>query len=339
MTNQYDRVSYPDKVQFASELEDDHDGVGHQTGNGIYNDYTVRIPPKLYTESFKVACFRIEKTRRTAFILCGVLVLVILVIIIAVAANGHIRSQSGNKPPQSKQGLVAYPYLEDGSSVISFDPMDYNSYNKYIENMEFHMNDYDIIKQESHLESYVVCAWNRTAESLSEGQVCMQTPITFGPYCQHMNLYGFKDEQPCVLLVLKLEEGVKPEPYDVNSVTDPALKNKLSDSVKNGMIPIRCEGKTEADRKNMMITDVSNNNSTTDIQYHPTGFPLYFFPVKSNSNYINPAVMVQFRSVKMDADVTVRCTAWVKDGDKSPQDDGSIYATEFTFRMYHKPAG
>ena len=37
-------------------------------------------------------------------------------------------------------GLVAYPYLEDGSSVISFDPMDYNSYNKYIENMEFHMN-------------------------------------------------------------------------------------------------------------------------------------------------------------------------------------------------------
>ena len=34
-----------------------------------------------------------------------------------------------------------------------------------------------------------------------------------------------------------------PEPYDVSTVADPALKTKLSESVQNGNIPILCEGK------------------------------------------------------------------------------------------------
>ena len=102
MTSQYDRVSYPDKVQFASELEDEHDGVGHQTGNGIYNDYTVQITPKPYTESFKIACFRIEKTKRSAFIICGILAIVVLVIIVAATVHGHIQAQKGKTQLKTK---------------------------------------------------------------------------------------------------------------------------------------------------------------------------------------------------------------------------------------------
>ena len=64
--------------------------------------------------------------------------------------------------------------------------------------------DYDVIKQEANLDKYVKCSDNMTAESLSPGQVCMQTPITFGQFCQNMNLYGYDAEMPCVMLVLKL---------------------------------------------------------------------------------------------------------------------------------------
>ena len=96
---------------------------------------------------------------------------------------------------------------------------------------------------------------------------------------------------------------------------------------------------TEADRQNLILTDITNGTAKTEILYNPQGYPLYRFPVKSDSKYIYPAVMVHFRTVKMDTDVTVRCTAWVKDGDRSPQDDGSIFSTEFTFKMYHNPAG
>ena len=84
----------------------------------------------------------------------------------------------------------------------------------------------------------------------------------------------------------------------------------------------------------MMVTDIASGTTKTEILYNPQGYPLYRFPAKGDSRYINPAVMVHFRSVKMDADVTVRCTAWVKDGDGSPQEDGSIYSTEFTFKIY-----
>ena len=91
MAKQYDRVSYPDKVQFASDMEED-EGVGHQTGNGIYNDYTVQLAPKQYKEDFKIACFTFQKTRRTAFILCGaVVVLVMVILIIIVAASSHTK--------------------------------------------------------------------------------------------------------------------------------------------------------------------------------------------------------------------------------------------------------
>ena len=64
--------------------------------------------------------------------------------------------------------------------------------------------DYDVIKQEANPDTYVKCASNRTSESLSAGEVCMQLPTTFGAACQHVNLYGYDDEMPCVLLILKL---------------------------------------------------------------------------------------------------------------------------------------
>ena len=101
MSNQYDRVSYPDKVKFASDMEEE-DGVGHRTGNGIYNDYTVQLAPKQYSEDFKIACFTFQKTRRTAFILCGVLVvLVMVVLIIIIAASSHTSKQN---PPVKSYG-------------------------------------------------------------------------------------------------------------------------------------------------------------------------------------------------------------------------------------------
>ena len=37
-------------------------------------------------------------------------------------------------------GLIAYPAAQDGSSVISFSPLLYTSYQQYIENLEFHLN-------------------------------------------------------------------------------------------------------------------------------------------------------------------------------------------------------
>lgn len=325
MTNQYDRVSYPDRVQFA-ELEDDQE-VGHQAGNGIYNDYTVQITPKEYRDSFKIACLRLEKTKRTAFIIFGIaIVLILVLLIIVVVAVVHAKkNQKAQSVTRDEYGLLAYPVDKDEKPVIAFDPAAYSSFSKYVENIEFHLKDYDVLMQDANPDKYVICSENMTSGSLEEGQVCMQTPITFGRYCRHVNLYGYPEERPCVLLVLKLNKDMKPSAHISDDDSNAELKKTLDKLAADGLIPLTCEGKTETDRNNMKTLPTGTNNSTTEIEYHPhMGFPLYFFPVRNDSSYINPAVMVQFRSVKMNVDVTIRCTAWVLD---------NIISTEFTLRM------
>ena len=47
-------------------------------------------------------------------------------------------------------GLIAYPQLEDGSTVISFDPTDYSSYGKYFENIQHQMKGIYLPSQRAH---------------------------------------------------------------------------------------------------------------------------------------------------------------------------------------------
>lgn len=321
MTTQYDRVSYPDKVQFASE-PDDHDEVGHETGNGIYNDYTVQLQPKEYREPLKIACFRLERTRRTAFILCGILVvLILLILVIVIAAHANTSANNAAEANKRKYGLFAYPKAKDGSSVIAFNNKSFDSYKQYFENIETQIIDYDTVFQESQLDTYVKCNYtmNKTAEHLAAGQVCMQTPITFGSNCRHVNLYGYMENKPCILLILKLEEGVIPGFY---SASNEEVKKIVNQSASEQFIAVTCEGTTD------------KGPVTIDTEYHPKlGFPQFFFPAKDKA-FINPAVMVQFRSLQTNVKVKVRCTAWINtDGNTSPQDPDSIFSTEFTLKL------
>ena len=84
-----------------------------------------------------------------------------------------------------------------------------------------------------------------------------------------------------------------------------------------------------------MVTIAGGNTTKAEMDYNPKmGFPLYFFPLKSGSDYISPAVMVQFKSLQMNTDITVRCTAWARNfNNGKPQDPDSAYSTEFTFRI------
>lgn len=319
MTTQYDRVSYPDKVQFASE-PDDHDEVGHETGNGIYNDYTVQIQPKQYREPFKIACFRIERTRRTAFVLFGILAVLIMVILIIVIA-AHAHTSANNAANKRRYGLFAYPKAKDGSSVISFNNKSYDSYKHYFENIEAQITAYDTVTQENQLDKYVKCNYvNMTAENLTAGQVCMQTFITFGPNCQHVNLYGYMENKPCILLILRLNEHAKPSVY---SASNEEVKKIVDESASQKYIAVTCEGKTD------------KGPVTIETEYHPKlGFPQFFYPGKNDKSFIDPAVMVQFRSLQSNVEVKVRCTAWVNnDENTSPQDYGSIFSTEFTLKL------
>ena len=101
---------------------------------------------------------------------------------------------------------------------------------------------------------------------------------------------------------------------------------------------------TEQDRAAMVLkgtggaTNTLNNINGPQIDYNPPeGFPLYYFIQKvRNSAYIHPAVMVQFNTLQVNKQITVKCTAWSQNFNNGKPQESEDYSVDIIFNLYHE---
>lgn len=329
----YDPVNYSDKDHIHTPSDghysdDPHDGGRQMNGNGIYNDYTVKLTPKAYNPTLKFLCWECKNTKRVKFVMCSACVVFCLaLILVIVSAVAHHHEQSNQKKQTKEYGLMAYG--PDQNGMINFDHLDHKSYMAYFNRMEAALHDYDIVKQEAQLETkYIKCTDNMT--SIPEGKVCMLHPIHFGENCQHITMYGIIEERPCVLLVLKLEKDFMPVLFNFTDTQNAEIHRILGDRISNTSVGVSCDGKTDEDKKHIG----RNKQEGEPFDFHPReGFPLYYFLSKDTDGYINPAVMVQFNTLPTRQTVTIKCTAWAENFNNEAPQTSPKYSTEFTFDL------
>ncbi|KAL4233326.1 Atp1b1p [Mactra antiquata] len=329
----YGQVSYSDKAHFSTMSDDHHysddvkNGDRYTNGNGIYNDVTVELKPKEYGGHYKLLCFSCKNTKKVKFIMVGALVVFIMaLILIIVSAVAHHQSTSKSGHNEKSYGLFAYG--PDSSGMITFDPLNHDTYMKYFYRLEKELNDYNIVTQVSDTDRYISCDKNTT--TVPEGKVCMQTAIEFGNNCQHTQMYGILEGRPCILLVLKPEKDLTPKLFNLSGTQNIELHRKLHTNWTRNAVPVICEGKTDED-KEALGTD---KRGGAPVVYNPfQGFPQYYFIRRDVDGYINPAVMVQFNTVPTHRKVTIKCTAWAENFNDG-QPETSPYSTEFTLNIY-----
>ncbi|XP_060597649.1 sodium/potassium-transporting ATPase subunit beta-like [Ruditapes philippinarum] len=326
----YDRVDYSDKAHFSSPSDEHHysdDPVrnGTRNGNGIYNDYTVELKPKPYRNSIKVLCCECKNTKRVKFIMAGAVVVFLLaLILIIISAIAHHKQQQANKGSPA-YGLFAYG--PDKNGLISFSPRDHMTYMNYFNRLESSLADYSTLRQSANLDRYIHCDDNTT--KVPHGKVCMLTMEKFGDNCQHFDMYGINEERPCVLLVLKPDDNITPQPFDFTDGKNADIKEKIGDRFSSKSVAVSCEGKTAKDQALMM-----RDNYTAMVDYNPPkGFPLFYFLEREADGYLYPAVMVQFNTVPPNTQVNIVCTAWAKNFNNGQPQSSQKYSTEFAILL------
>ncbi|KAK3092111.1 hypothetical protein FSP39_025309 [Pinctada imbricata] len=289
MESKYDRVAYPENVYLHSDCEQE------EFGTGVYPGVSIISRHKRRDDTIKIACFRIQRRLSFFLVIGGVLVL-LLVCIIAVLASG------------SKVNL---DHNESGGKNV---PIIKNTNDKSL--------DYSDVKQS---DSHLIDCSNGTTPS--KNFACKFPVSQFGEECTREKNFGFKAGRPCILLSLKLNETMKPIPFEKESdVASKILKSRWSST----HVGLSCDGVTQADR-NHISTDhfVSPSGKPEDnMEYQPvSGFPTAFFP-KMSDKYITPAVMVQF-TVMFNRYVDIKCVAWASNFNKGKPESTELYTAKF----------
>ncbi|KAK3583939.1 hypothetical protein CHS0354_033724 [Potamilus streckersoni] len=329
MSTKYDRISFPDSVKFASHSDNEFEPEMDAFSTGVYHDHTI-YPRRRDRTVFKLACLRIRNRQTLFFLIAGfVVALLTLVIIIGITAmhTDSTKNKTSDRTTNNKDyGLFFYPEV-DGSSVIKFDPTSLNSYKPYVDNLDYHMHVYSPVPQMHDANRYVVCTEN-TTQPLPEGKVCRFTAEDLGEECNHINMYGYKEGRPCVLLVLKLPDNMTPEPFDVNNSF---VHKILNDRLSPYHVGISCAGETDKDQENIGTQQTVG----PPMKYMPNkGFMTSFFPTQlNNSLYILPAVSVQFNTVANKHAVAVKCVAWAENFNNGEPQNSELYIARFVINI------
>ncbi|KAH3724276.1 sodium/potassium-transporting ATPase subunit beta-1-like [Dreissena polymorpha] len=337
----YGRVTN-DKQPFKD--DDDHDSDyrddpnGNQRGNGVYN-HTVK--PSVPQNRLQFLCFSCKNTKLVKFVMLGSAIVVLLaLILVIVSAVGHKENNAksnGTVPIIRHFGLFAVGPDDSGNLEIGLSHVD--TYMNFVKRMENNINVYSTIRQESNPDIFKQCKNPETfIQPPEENQACMQTLFSFGDKCTNFNLYGMLEGQPCVLLILRLDTDINPEPFNLSLPENVEILKRLSSRHDPSNVGVSCEGKTKADQDLMVMRTVENNQTVEkmpeggQISYNPAnGFPTYFFAQKKRGeNYVSPAVMVKFNSIPANHRVTVRCTAWAKNFNDGHPENSTMYTTEFS---------
>ncbi|UJR27008.1 hypothetical protein I4U23_008313 [Adineta vaga] len=157
------------------------------------------------------------------------------------------------------------------------------------------------------------CSEADPASDLPAGTACafnwFHIVNTNGHPCSDNNMYGFKREEPCVLVKLNKVYGWKPVtgalPVNIQKLRG-IHSNK---SVQNSDVYITCEG-----------TNAADNDVLTDMTYYSLRFPSgsqkfgvipnYYFPYRNAKDHVQPFILVQFHKLPLNRLVSVTCRAW-----------------------------
>ncbi|XP_071135537.1 sodium/potassium-transporting ATPase subunit beta-like [Mytilus edulis] len=327
MESKYDRVDVPENLYLHSENEHNED-----FGTGVYPISVISRKSNLKSDTVKVACFRMRRKSRCFLMIGGVIFLIIVILLIVVASNhnGSDKAPARVIEPSFAEeiklkGLMFEPNV-DNSPLIHYSIRDMKTYQKYLNQLDFYMYDYSAIQQQT--SDYVNCV----NESAPDGKACRLTAHDFGSHCTHINVYGYQEGRPCVLLMLKLDNDTTIDPF---TSKDTEIKKRLHDRWSADHIGITCDGETALDREHMGHEDFWYENSVKqdDITYKPpTGFPIWSYP-KKNPHYKVPAVMVHFNTVRTNHLVTIKCVAWAKSFNNGKPQDSKMYSVRFQFYM------
>ncbi|CAF2851757.1 unnamed protein product [Rotaria sp. Silwood2] len=127
--------------------------------------------------------------------------------------------------------------------------------------------------------------------------------------CSDNNMYGFKHEEPCVLVKLNKVYGWTPTkgplPIHIQGLRN-IHNNK---SIAKPDVYITCEG-----------TNPSDRDAQTEMVYYslekPSGsskygvIPNYYFPYRNARDHVQPFVLVQFKNLPLHRLISITCRAW-----------------------------
>lgn len=127
--------------------------------------------------------------------------------------------------------------------------------------------------------------------------------------CSDNNMYGFRHEEPCVLVKVNKIYGWTP-PTGALPVIIQNLRGIASNkSVIEPDVYVTCAG-----------TNYADNDALTNITYYsldkPSGstkygaIPNYYFPYRNARDHVQPFVLVQFKDLPYDRLVSVTCRLW-----------------------------
>lgn len=297
----YDPVTTTDSVHFSD--SDDRRLQFRVQGGRIYNFGTYR------KSGIKAVCDEIRNRSRPrclfiVFVATLILILMMLAIAIAASHNGPVVSPEYEKWTNTTNGLMFMPPGADNTVHIHFSlkKTEPDEINRITAVMEKVTSDYQLLKQQT--DQFVDC--NSTYAPADK--VCKQGRASFGRTCTKVSHYGYIHGQPCVLLLLRLPNGMTVRPFrPMDGAVYTEAEKVLGDRFSVDHIGVTCEPATSADKEN--VHDNSPNGSP--IEYSPPkGFPSYVYRDRSIDQFLTPAVMVQFKTIRDFRPTGINCKAW-----------------------------
>jgi len=168
----------------------------------------------------------------------------------------------------------------------------------------------------------VSCSEDDPANEAEDDRVCNFQDLWLGEHCQKNEAWGYRLNQPCVLLKLNKMINWKPDVYtsldELPSEMPEDLRTHITELTgqNDNKVPkivwVSCQGENPADREYI-----------GPINYMPVrGFHSYYFPYrktpesvkkdKEGKGYLSPLVSVAFMNPQPYVLINIECRAWAK---------------------------
>ncbi|GAB6030011.1 ATPase, Na K transporting, beta [Chamberlinius hualienensis] len=199
-------------------------------------------------------------------------------------------------PQNATSSTSKSPFISFNTSSTS------NDWQSYVDDLEAFLEPYSKDNQQTNVH----CDFER---QLSQGEACRFDLVYLGPSCTKRNHFGYSIGKPCVILSPAKIQNWVPAAYDNETTDIPDEVQRLMRIFNANFMFITCDGMTEADRK-----------AIGPMAYLPPyqGFPSYFFPYQTTTNYLPPLMAIEFLNPANSTRIDVICKAWANNLNDQP---------------------
>ncbi|CAF1115447.1 unnamed protein product [Rotaria sordida] len=204
-------------------------------------------------------------------------------------------------------GFRPQPEIDDSLIRITSDP---HQQIRIASSLRLYRDVYLIQRNDAKIEE---CSEVEPASELVPGTACsfnwFHIVNTADHPCSDNNMYGFKNEEPCVLVKLNKVYGWTPSKGPLPPRIQDLRNIHSNKSVSKPDVYITCEGSNPADK-----------DALHDVKYYSVGkpsgsikygiIPNYYFPYRNAPDHVQPFVLVQFKNLPLNRLISVTCRAW-----------------------------